>query len=230
MNVVGDPCPSARISFVQPDVGGLILDQEDPDWLHMPPSLAVFHDTGIVEANRASAALRRCSTQIRPPWRSTILLADREPDSGSRCTRLRAWRRWKTLKTRSACRGSIPIPLSITENRHYRAVPSPLRTPALLRWLRSAELDRVRDQVREQSTSSWLRSALTVGSSPDLDRGVGLGDDSLHRSQLDSSQDAGCSRPVSSSLELGLAAQPRVGEQVIDTGAAFALCPRPRSR
>src|SRR5215813_1603544 len=57
------------------------------------------------------------STQIRPPWRSTIFLqiANPMPVPGYS---LRECNRWKIWKIRSACCGSRPMPLSSTENTH----------------------------------------------------------------------------------------------------------------
>ena len=58
---------------------------------------------------------------MRPPWRSTILrqIASPMPVPGYASL---AWRRWKITKTRSAYSGSMPMPLSATDELDVVAV------------------------------------------------------------------------------------------------------------
>ena len=57
------------------------------------------------------------STQMRPPWRSTIFLHTARPmPVPSYSSRL--CRRLKIIKMRSKCSGAMPMPLSRTKNVH----------------------------------------------------------------------------------------------------------------
>src|SRR5712691_10442974 len=104
----------------QAHIAGVVLDEQDFDWLsgslpvHGYPLLL----SGIVK-KKAEPRPGSDSTQIRPPCLSTIFLQTARPMPVPGYSS-RRWSRWNMTKSRSKYFGSMPIPLSLTENVHSR--------------------------------------------------------------------------------------------------------------
>src|SRR5215218_2853781 len=141
----------------QAHVAGVVLDQQDRVGAHAS-SLAA----GSVKLNRLPPS-GRDSAQIVPPWRSTTFFAIARPMPVPGYSS-RVCRRWNMRKMRSACAGSIPMPLSDTANVHS----SPARTAATSTLgVRSSGTNLIALPIRFwKSWKSWLRSPCTAGRSP----------------------------------------------------------------
>ena len=114
---------------------------------------------GSVKRNTRAAALA-ASTQMRPPWRSTILRQIARPMPVPSYAS-RSCRRWNISKTRSRWRGSMPMPSSATRDSCHspasRARPTPTRGRPLAggtsaRW-RSGSAAAARAGRRSPSTA-----------------------------------------------------------------------------
>ena len=107
----------------------------------------------------------RPSTQISPPWRSTILRQIARPIPVP-SNASRSCRRWNILNTRSRWRGSIPMPSSATVTRHIASCSrsASIHTHAL-------GPERNFSALATRFCSSWAsesRSPSTVGIGPTL--------------------------------------------------------------
>ena len=101
------------------DVAGVVLDEQDLDRLagrlgrHGVVS-SFGNGQGEAEGGAVGPASSGAGTsQMRPPWNSTILLQIARPMPVPVYSSL-GCRRWKITKIRSAYRGAMPMPLSLT--------------------------------------------------------------------------------------------------------------------
>src|SRR5665213_1099213 len=112
--VVADMSLAQRLAR-QPHVAGVVLHQQDLD---RPPVHVCVSIAGRVK-RKVLPWPSADSTQMRPPWRSTIFLHTARPMpvpgySSRLCSRLKIWNRFLMY-----C-GSMPMPLSRTPKRHSR--------------------------------------------------------------------------------------------------------------
>src|SRR5439155_26831712 len=101
------------------------------------------------------------STQMRPPWRSTIFLTMARPTPVPGYAS-RVCRRWNISKTRSRLRGSMPMPLSAISK--CQCSPS-LRARISMRGAASPRNFSALAMRFWNSWASWTQSAWTVGRS-----------------------------------------------------------------
>src|SRR5271154_1633504 len=102
----------------QPDIAGTVFDKQN--FYGHTISSDQFHQFLSLPA-RANLKVEPCpgfdSTEMLPPWRSTIFLQMASPIPVP-ANSSRLWSRWNIPKIRSKYSESIPSPLSFTENSH----------------------------------------------------------------------------------------------------------------
>ncbi len=195
------------------DVPLVVLHQEHVDGLevilvgHRSP-LVVGELAGTVKQNLVPS-VTPVSSQIRPPKYSMIFrhIARPMPVPGYAA---RSCRRWKIRKTRSAYCGSIPIPLSVTENDQN--APSRSAVTTMRGGCSPRELQRVAEQVLEHhGQQRELRPHRRQR--PGLDHGAGLGRSARTGSPSPAASAASQATGPSSSRR---PAHPAEREQVVD--------------
>src|SRR5271154_742270 len=103
----------------QPDIAGTVFDKQN--FYGHTISSDQFHQFLSLPA-RANRNVEPCpgsdSTEMLPPWRSTIFLQIANPMPVP-ANSSRLWSRWNMPKILSKYCGSMPRPLSFTENIHF---------------------------------------------------------------------------------------------------------------
>ena len=99
-------------------VGGAVFHQQDFD---RPEFFGGFMAASLSRSGMVKEKVEPLpgsdSTQMRPPWRSTIFLQMARPMPVPGYS-FRVCSRWKMTKMRSKYSGSMPMPLSCTEKTH----------------------------------------------------------------------------------------------------------------